>query len=249
VTVVGLQRDGFFRLRAVFDADRVITLRAQIAAVRDEQRPVGCARANNELIPLRFDDELVIAALSTPGFLGRVGAVADASDLRWISGYISVRPPCSGPLPTHQDWWCWRHEVTYERRPTQLAVLCYLDRLDSANAALIVKPRSHHGPGEEETIVPVDAGDVVVLDYRLLHGTTANETNVSRDCLLLTFTPSWRELPLEVRGHLISHSALPRADERATGWWSASGLLLDFAGPPADLTLDRERPAGFAVSP
>jgi ectoine hydroxylase-related dioxygenase (phytanoyl-CoA dioxygenase family) len=44
----------------------------------------------------------------------------------------------------------------------------------------------------------VRAGDAVVLDYRRLHGTRANASPRRRDALLVTFTPSWRELPNDV---------------------------------------------------
>jgi ectoine hydroxylase-related dioxygenase (phytanoyl-CoA dioxygenase family) len=91
-------------------------------------------------------------------------------------------------------------------------------------------------------------GDAVVIDYRLLHGTHANATAERRDCLLLSFTPSWRDLPPDVRAHLIRHPAQPTLEERPLlASWRAE-LLPSFDGVPADLPLNRVAPARFAVA-
>lgn len=57
------------------------------------------------------------------------------------------------------------------------------------------------------------SGDAVLLDYRLLHGTHPNMATERRDAVLLSFAPSWRELPKDVQAHLIQHPALPTQDE------------------------------------
>ena len=93
----------------------------------------------------------------------------------------------------------------------------------------------------------VKAGDAVVTDYRLLHGTHANATGVRRDCVLLSFTPNWSELPEEIRGHLISHPALPGADETAPRGVIAE-LLPSYDGPRADLPLNRNAPPDFRLT-
>jgi hypothetical protein len=87
----------------------------------------------------------------------------------------------------------------------------------------------------------------VVTDYRLLHGTHANAGARRRDCVLLSFTPHWRELPDDIRGHLISHPALPQ-DGRSGPIGRLSALLPSFDGPRRDLPLNRNAPMAFAIS-
>jgi ectoine hydroxylase-related dioxygenase (phytanoyl-CoA dioxygenase family) len=79
------------------------------------------------------------------------------------------------------------------------------------------------------------AGDAVALDYRLLHATHANRSDVRRDALIVNFTPSWKSLPDDIRAHLIRQPALPTAEE-------TDDLLPRFEGTPRDLPLSREAP-------
>ncbi|HEY2570295.1 MAG TPA: phytanoyl-CoA dioxygenase family protein [Solirubrobacteraceae bacterium] len=203
------------------------------------------------------------------------GRVA-AGDLRWISGYVSIKEPRTPPLWWHQDWWCWDHAVSFRPAPAQLALLIYLSDTDSANGALRVLPGSHlrsspihallpeaHGaeaaqldaahpafadlPGQ--VTLALQAGDAVALDYRLLHGTHANTSDTRRDALLLTFAPSWAELPDDVRGHLIEHPALPCEQEAGSARASSVvELLPDWDGPRATLTLNRNAPREFEIA-
>lgn len=99
---------------------------------------------------------------------------------------------------------------------------------------------------EQETL-RLAAGDAVVVDYRLLHGTHPNTRASRRDCVLLTFAPSWCTRPADIQGHLICHPALPADDEpRPDGQW-LDQLLPRFVGPRHDLPLDRTAPPDFAV--
>jgi len=82
---------------------------------------------------------------------------------------------------------------------------------DPANEITLDHPAMIHQP--DQTNLCVTAGDAVVIDYRLLHGTHENATALRRDCILLTFTPNWRDLPSEIKGHLISHPAQPSDSE------------------------------------
>jgi ectoine hydroxylase-related dioxygenase (phytanoyl-CoA dioxygenase family) len=150
--------------------------------------------------------------------MSRLGEVADAEDLRWISGYLSLKEPHSPALRCHQDWWCWDHSTSFATQAPQVAVLCNLDQTEDRNAALRVLPGSHRASASLHAALPkahapdadalgpahpamrdhpdqltlrLRAGDAVVIDYRLLHGTHANATGARRDCVLLTSAPSW----------------------------------------------------------
>ena len=93
------------------------------------------------------------------------------------------------------------------------------------------------------------AGDAVVIDYRLLHGTHPNAGDARRDCLMLTFAPAWSQLPEDVRGHLIRHPALPGSRERSPGAGWAADLLPHHEGRRRDLPLNRRAPDHFATAP
>jgi ectoine hydroxylase-related dioxygenase (phytanoyl-CoA dioxygenase family) len=197
-----------------------------------------------------------------------------AGDLKWISGYVSLKEPHSPALWWHQDWWCWDHPISYRRAAAQVAVLCYLGDTTADNGALRVLPGSHYRslpihaalpephtavasglePAHpalrdhpEQLTLCLSPGDAVVLDYRLLHGTHANASESRRDCVLLSFAPSWSELPEEIRGHLINHPAQPATDERPseTGW--ETELLPRFYGVRGDLPVNRRAPDCFSV--
>ena len=74
---------------------------ARGAATTAVANPTGitCERPNNTLVSLRWRDSLV-------NLIGRhhrrIGEVVGAKDLRWISGYISIKDGKSPPLWCHK---------------------------------------------------------------------------------------------------------------------------------------------------
>ena len=155
----------------------------------------------------------------------------------------------------------------------QVALLIYVNETSETSGALRILPGSHrasvllheslpeaHAEGADvslehpalsdhpdQTTLSLMAGDAVMLDYRVLHGTHPNTSAERRDAVLLSFAPSWDGLPSDLRGHLIQHTALPRPDESVplTSW--RVELLPSFDGVRADLTLNRVPPADFRV--
>ena len=115
--------------------------------------------------------------------------------------------------------------------------LAYLEHLGPERATLQVLPGSHRGPVDSSgaRTLALGPGDLVVLDYRFAHATTANETGRRREAVLLNFAPRWRELPADLRGHLVAHLALPRPGE----------ARLPPAGPPSS---SRPPPGRGAIS-
>jgi hypothetical protein len=258
-------RDGHAVLRRFLDQHEVDVLRDEVGRALAAPRAPSCERPHNTLVPLRWDDAVVDRVLSEEGRMRRLAAVADGDDLRWISGYLSLKEPDSPALWWHQDWWAWDHPLSFESRAPQVALLCYLTATDEDSAALRVLPGSHREATDLHTALPeahaqavedldpshpamsahpeqvtvtVSPGDAVVVDYRLLHGTHPNRGATRRDCVLLTFAPSWRTLPPEIRGHLIRHPALPGDGEVADRPW-ARRRLPSYDGPRADLPLNR----------
>jgi hypothetical protein len=232
-------------------------------------------RQGNDLIPLRWNDTIIARILHSPPRVQRLRDLLRARDLRWLSGYVSSKAPCSPTLWWHQDWWCWNHPISFRRSATQVAVLCYLSDTSEKNGALRVLSGSHlksvplhrqlpqpHGEEadqlpldhpamadvREQTTLSVKAGDAVVLDYRLLHGTHANDTSRRRDCILLSFLPNWHALPLELKAHLIAHPALPDEAEVSASLASYADVLPHFVGTTADVVINRLPPATFDIA-
>jgi hypothetical protein len=268
------RRDGFTTLPGFLEQHELGPLRAVIEASLAGSLPAGCKRPHNTLVPLRWNDPIVERVLASRRRIHALTRALAADDLRWISGYVSAKEPHSAALWWHQDWWCWDHPVTYRRAAAQVAVLCYLTATGTANGALRVLPGSHHRSvplhaalpeahaheagdldshhaamtdAADQVTLAARAGDAIVADYRLLHGTHPNQTARRRDCLILTFAPSWQRLPRAIRGHLIRHPAQPTESEEPpkTGWQSR--LLPRFDGRPRDLALNRIAPSVFAM--
>jgi ectoine hydroxylase-related dioxygenase (phytanoyl-CoA dioxygenase family) len=239
-------KHGYVRLDGFLAPAAVAAVRQAVDAVLAGPEVPGCERPHNRIAPLRWDDEVVDLVLSDRRRRAAIAAATGAEDLRWISGYVSVKEPGTGALEWHRDWWCWDHPVSLRRATPQVAVLVYLTDTDERTGALRVIPGSHHASAAAGAVtLPARAGDAVALDYRLLHGTHPNAAPSRREAVLLSFTPSWRSLPPDVRAHLIQHLALPGDAERVPGTGWPSALLPRFDGPRADLTLNREAPAAF----
>lgn len=145
------------------------------------------------------------------------------------SGYIISKPPLGPPLFWHQDWWGWDDPISYKRELAQVFIMIYLTKTTASNGCLRVIPGSHrkrhklhtakaaHGetlskvtnPDDplyqsliDEIDVPVNPGDVVVGDARLLHGAHANQSSNERTLLTLWFHPDYKTLPPGMRARI-----------------------------------------------
>jgi hypothetical protein len=189
-----LRNEGFVVLPALIEAEAIAGLRERVDDAATTGSGPSCERLNNILVPMRWCSEVVDEILSRTQAMSRVRAATGAGDLRWISGYVTRKPPRSRALAWHQDWWCWDHPVSFRRDPPQVALLVYLTRTDHRSGALRVLPGSHrasthlhsllrgaagHGAAavpddnartagqSDELTLSLFPGDDVVLDYRL----------------------------------------------------------------------------------
>ena len=267
--------DGFTILRGFLDKRETARARTLLESVCRSPRASTCNRPHNTLIALRWNDPIVQLLLTSDLRLQALCEAVAGDDLKWISGYISIKEARSHALWWHQDWWCWDHSVSYRRGAPQIAALCYLADTDTQNGALRVLPGSHlrsvpihavlpeaHDEAasvlEAENIAMTDlpgqvtlelkAGDAAVIDYRLLHGTHKNASSTRRDCILLSFAPSWRRLPDDIKAHLIQHPAQPSENELPQVSTMISRILPTFNGARRSLTLNRNAPARFNIS-
>jgi ectoine hydroxylase-related dioxygenase (phytanoyl-CoA dioxygenase family) len=269
-----LAQDGYALMEGFLDAADVLHVRREVDAALQAPTVPGCERPHNRLVPLRWDSPVVELILQDEERRHAVRVLTGGNDLRWISGYISVKEPATPALWWHQDWWCWDHSVSFRPAAPQIALLIYLTQTGRRTGALRLLPGSHrastplhaslpeaHADGPDlpaqhpavadqpnQVTLSLRSGDAVLLDYRLLHGTHPNMATERRDAVLLSFAPSWRELPKDVQAHLIQHPALPTQDEDVAPTAGCAQLLPRFFGARADLAMNRNPPATFTVS-
>jgi hypothetical protein len=268
-----LTSDGFVRVPRLIGPTELERLRAGAATILSKPLPAGCERPHNTLAPLRWCDPPVATVLGSTRITEALISATGARDLRWTSGYVSVKDPASPPLWWHQDWWCWDHPISYRPEAAQVAVLCYLVDASVSNGALRILPGSHRrsvalqallpaaheqvnnigvddpalGTDPDEVTLETLAGDAVVIDYRLLHATHANSSGERRTCLILNFAPAWNRLPRDIRAHLIQNPGLPALGDRQPSD-AERRLLPAFDGQCRDLSLNRIPPTEFAVA-
>lgn len=266
---------GYQVLKGFLNKGENTRIRALVESTLRAPHEMACARPNNTLVPLRWNDSIVTSLLESERRIRLLRETVAADDLRWISGYISIKEPQSRALWWHSDWWCWDHPISFQPQAAQVAVLTYLDSTRMENGALRVLPGSHHKSAQVHAILPeahsksaealdpeheamrdlpgevtldLESGDAVVIDYRLLHGTHPNSSSARRDCVLLSFTPSWQRLPEEFKSHLIQHPALPSEIESPVVASHVSELLPSFRGARRSLDLNRNAPAHFGTA-
>ncbi len=267
--------DGFVVLDRFLEPGELAGVRTAVEALVASRPGSCCSRPNNTLLPLRWNDRIVRLFLDSERRVRTLTEALCAVDLKWISGYVSMKEARSPALWWHQDWWCWDHAVSYRRAAPQVAVLCYLTAIDEHNGALRVLPGSHHRsspihaslpephtqtaedlePGHvamsdypDQVTLRLKAGDAVAIDYRLLHGAHGNQSAARRDGVLLSFTPSWGELPDDIRGHLIGHPAQPADGEPPPREPWETTILPKFHGGRRNLPMNRIAPSSFVVT-
>ena len=88
------------------------------------------------------------------------------------------------------------------RRPHPLHEV--IDAHDPALAAVENPDDPAYASHPDEVDVPVTAGDVVVVDARLVHGAHPNRSGRERTNITLWWHPHYRELPAAIRARLWS---------------------------------------------
>jgi ectoine hydroxylase-related dioxygenase (phytanoyl-CoA dioxygenase family) len=97
---------------------------------------------------------------------------------------VEGREPRQGnlPQPLHRDG--------SEDGPAYAAAMVFLDDYGAGNGATQVVPGSHR-PGDHDSgnaiVLEGKAGDVVALDFNVLHGATTNHSGAPRRSLLVTY--------------------------------------------------------------
>lgn len=183
-------------------------------------------------------------------------------DVKFSTGYLISKPPHSPPLFWHFDWAGWSHPASYTAMPLQTFFMYYLVDTSIKNGCLKVIPRSHleeHPLHEkmrnahskelkratdlsaeefqshpDEVNVCVKAGDLVIGDSRLIHGSHPNNSDAERPVITIWMHPEFSSLPEDLQAFTGGHdfSKWPReaqkileplkpvykGDVRATPW-------------------------------
>lgn len=150
----------------------------------------------------------------------------------------------------HQDCTTWNHRLAYEAEPHELIFIYYLVDTTRHNGCLRVIPGSHRkrhplheslrdasipdlerrmrDPSSpafhsypDEVSLPVKAGDLVVIDVRLLHATHANDGEEDRTALSLWYIPACRDLPECVRARFTLRTGLDERMPYVPAHWPA----------------------------
>ena len=177
-------------------------------------------------------------------------------DSRWTSGFVISKPGHSPPLFWHQDWWAWNDPVSYTDLPLQLFLMYYLVDTSIENGCLRVIAGSHrkrhrihdsvhtthnkelsratdpshpaYQPMPEDRAVPVRAGDLVIGDARLLHGSFPNRTRERRTVITLWYHPNFEISPPPIQ------SSLSRDQTQVSSWPPQAQKLVQNLVPTYD---------------
>ncbi len=212
-----LERDGYTVIPHVLSATMLAQARAVTTQLLEAQSPEYFAqqRSPGSMIPV-FAHPWFADLVVWPPALEILQAMGMAVP-RFTSGYVISKPPHSPPLFWHQDWGGWDDPLSYTAPTVQVFLMYYLVDTSPHNGCLRVLKRSHRArhpmhdavpeahtdvlrratdpahpafqPIPEDVAVPVQAGDLVIGDSRLLHGAFANASEDWRTVITLWYHP------------------------------------------------------------
>ena len=224
-----LVTDGYCVVEDILPPDELITLRTLANGCVSDIMPEHRAQYRSEgSLVLMADYPEFARIISYPETLRAFSALG-LQDVRFSSGYVISKPPASPALFWHQDWWGWDHPVSFGERIVQFFAFYYLSDTSPDNGCLRVIPGSQrqrhalhdfdgaHQRGLAQIVdphsaafsdhpdqvdVPVKAGDLVIGDVRLIHGSHPNASDQERTLLTLWYHPGYRELPGSIRARI-----------------------------------------------
>jgi hypothetical protein len=219
---------GYAQVGNVLDASALASCRAiaeRLGATLASSEYRSAHASIGSLLDLLLEPD-VVDLITWPRTFGALGALG-FPDPRFIHGILFDKAPHTPPTFWHQDGTSWNHPASYAAAPQELILIYYLVDTAPHNGCLRVIPGSHrrrhplhdwlaNSPTEdlrrmadagspafrsfpEEVALPVRAGDVIILDSRLLHAAHANDSTARRPALSLWYAPDVSVLPEGVR--------------------------------------------------
>ena len=224
-----LVTEGFCRAPGVLDP---IALQATREAAEAALGSIGADhraqwRSQGSLVPVA--DHPSFAPLIAHAGFQRMFARLGLHGTLYSSGYVISKPPGGPALFWHQDWWGWQHPISRDDRIAQLALFLYMTDTTRENGCLRLIPGTHRKPHPlhdlvdahdptlaevknpddaafashaDEVDVPVTAGDVVVVDARLIHGAHPNRSGRERTNITLWWHPDYEGLPATIKARI-----------------------------------------------
>ena len=224
-----LVADGFCHVPGVLDP---VALRATRDAAEAALGTIGTDhrtqwRSQGSLVPVA-DHPSFAPLIAHTGFQEMFGRLGLHGTL-FSSGYVISKPPGGPALFWHQDWWGWQHPISRGDRIAQVALFLYMTDTTRENGCLRLIPGTHRRPHPlhdlvdahdpklaevknpddaafvahpDEVDVPVTAGDVVVVDARLIHGAHPNRSARERTNITLWWHPGYEDLPASLRARV-----------------------------------------------
>ncbi|MGI9332171.1 MAG: phytanoyl-CoA dioxygenase family protein [Gammaproteobacteria bacterium] len=217
-----LVREGYCVARQVLDGYAMTDLAQWSRTVLNGVCAAHRSRNRSQGTLVNLSDYPEFAGIIGHPALAALFESLDFGDPVFSSGYLISKPPHGPALFWHQDWWGWDDPMSYSDTIAQVFVMIYLTRTTQHNGCLRVIPGSHrqrhplhdkppahaealakvakpHDPiyasAAGEQAVPVEPGDVVIGDARLLHGAYDNRSEHERTLITLWYHPDFSNLP------------------------------------------------------
>lgn len=225
-----LIQDGYCTCERVLDDRMLNRVRERSDRLLNEQSPDHFEeqKSTGSMISV-YDDPFFAELVAYQPALDALAKLG-YSRPRWSSGFVISKPPHSPALFWHQDWWGWNDPISYRPIPQQLFLMYYLVDTDTHNGCLRVLKGTHlkrHAMHDllpeahtdairratdtshpvyqtmpDDIAVPVNAGDLVIGDARLLHGANANQSDQRRTVITLWYHPDFDASPERIKAHL-----------------------------------------------
>ncbi|MEM7534347.1 MAG: phytanoyl-CoA dioxygenase family protein [Chloroflexota bacterium] len=229
-----LLTDGYCHVTNILDNIMLNRLRQATDLMLDTQSEEHKARFRSQGSMFAFSqtvDDVFAELIAWPKALGAL-ATLGFTDVTYTDGYLISKPPHSPQLFWHYDWFAWVEPEMFEATPLQVFCMYYLTDTRRENGCLRVIPGSHTtynplhdviaaphseelGRAEnmdraefqarpDEIDLPINAGDLVIGDARLLHATHANQSDERRTVLTLWYQPDYGSLPERVQAQMVA---------------------------------------------
>jgi len=225
-----LKQQGFTVLRSALPEQLIASLINQRDAILDNLPTNHRQTYVSQGSLVNFGDYPQFAELiARPQFKQVMQDLGFASSV-WLAGYLISKPAASPALFWHQDWWGWDHPMSYGDKLPGLGLMIYLTDTFVSNGCLRVIPGSHrhwhslhdlpvaheaslsaiddtnniaYQADSDEAGVAVKAGDLVIVDPRLLHSAYPNQSAHERSLITLWYVPDYQALPESIQARYL----------------------------------------------
>jgi len=262
-----LLEKGFCKFPRILDHSFLAQLRDQTNQQLDElsEEKKQHSGGQGSIFGLSYRDQVFRDLICLPEAIDSLRSLG-FSDPKFWSGYVIAREPGSPRAYWHQDWPFWGEMESWEEVPHQLFLMYYLTDTTPTNGCLRVIPGSHHQrcsahdhEGHEtparhedpetspayashpnEIDVPIQAGDLLVGDARILHAPHSNQTDQRRTVITMWYMPRHHELSNAMKAALQTNLFYPMQEDLPDLEKERLGkTLINYDGDVAPATWDR----------